>query len=309
MMDDLPRVVSIPCKPAELFIGKEKIMLDTSDDIWFGAHQHEAHSLFVKLNILTKEQFDDISWEHVHPALTGMPKMFQIFACKQAFNMSAVLNNLAKQKDYDHLGRTCPSCRVAVKTTGNILMCPELGCSKSLHQQHRRVFLWLCQVDTNPQLTDLLTQFLFTWGITMDNSRIYHPPPVYVSLLRSLENIGWGRLMEGMLPHALPQLDQMEILGPCSMLSVKFWMIGLVSKLLEAPHGQWMYRNLTFHDHTSGLIATKAKYQLQQDTEHQIILGGEVLSESDEWMLEIDLGKLDSTSGVRNTIGYSQPGS
>ena len=45
-------------------------------------------------------------------------------------------------------------------------------------------------------------------------------------------------------------------------------------KLLEATHGQWLYRNVVVHDLVRGLEAVKRKQELQIEIERQIELGG-----------------------------------
>jgi hypothetical protein len=72
-------------------------------------------------------------------------------------------------------------------------------------------------------------------------------------------------------------------------------------KLLEATHGVWIYQNLAMHRSTSGLLATQEKEQLIQEIETQIEKGGNGLAEQDKWMLEIDLDRLDRSSGERES--------
>ncbi len=128
-----------------------------------------------------------------------------------------------------------------------------------------------------------------------------HIPAQYIDLLQSREKISWGRMMEGMLSKELLLLSRYDILSPSSKLSQPEWVKTLIQKLLEATHGVWIYRNITMHDKISGLGGTKEKEQLIQEIELQIERGGEGLAEQDKWMLEIDLEKLESSSGERKS--------
>ena len=47
-------------------------------------------------------------------------------------------------------------------------------------------------------------------------------------------------------------------LGGC-LLSLDNWTKGLAIKLIEATHGQWLYRNMLVHDTVSGLKAEERK--------------------------------------------------
>ena len=67
------------------------------------------------------------------------------------------------------------------------------------------------------------------------------------------------------------------------------WAKGLAIKLLEATHGQWLYRNMLVHDTLSGLKAAERKEELLREIEDQIELGGSGLDEQDIYLLEINL--------------------
>jgi hypothetical protein len=79
------------------------------------------------------------------------------------------------------------------------------------------------------------------------------------------------------------------------------WAKGLVIKLLETTHGQWLYRNIHVHDAVSGSLATAKKEELQKAIEDELELGGEGLAEEDLNLLEINLDDLATTSGEDQT--------
>ena len=77
---------------------------------------------------------------------------------------------------------------------------------------------------------------------------------------------------------------------------MKNWTKGLVTKLLEATHGQWLYRNVVVHDLVGGLEAVKRKQELHVKIERQVELGGEGLDEQDKYLLETNLEDLEQSS-------------
>ena len=90
---------------------------------------------------------------------------------------------------------------------------------------------------------------------------------------------------EGMiLSEALVIQADFFDLGGC-LLSLDTWAKGLAIKLLEATHGQWLYRNMLVHDTVSGLKAVERKEELQREIEDQIELGGAGLDEQDRYLL------------------------
>jgi hypothetical protein len=75
------------------------------------------------------------------------------------------------------------------------------------------------------------------------------------------------------------------------------WAQGLILKLLEATHGQWLYRNVQIHNAVLGTQVTIRKEAIEKEIEEQMELGEAGLLEEDNWMLEVNLGDLKSTSG------------
>ena len=120
-------------------------------------------------------------------------------------------------------------------------------------------------------------------------------------LASSQDKIGWRRFMEGMITKEIPivQKSYADISG--SALSSVDWSTGLVTKLLETTHGQWLYRNVQVHDSVTGVDATQRKEELQRLIEEQIELGGGGLEEEDKYLLEINLEDLATTNGEVQT--------
>jgi hypothetical protein len=75
------------------FIGKEKMTTDTGASSTFWAHRQLAREAMVKGKLLSGKQFDLIAWERLSQGLHGTPKMFQLWACKQVWDIAAT-NNL-----------------------------------------------------------------------------------------------------------------------------------------------------------------------------------------------------------------------
>ena len=78
--------------------------------------------------------------------------------------------------------------------------------------------------------------------------------------------------MEGMVSADILEIQSDFVdFGRC-LLWLDIWAKGLVMKLLEVTHGQWLYRNVQVHDAVSGLKAVKIKKELQREIEHQVML-------------------------------------
>jgi hypothetical protein len=67
-----------------------------------------------------------------------------------------------------------------------------------------------------------------------------------------------------------------------SNLSPEQWMVGVVTKLLEATHGQWLYRCVQIHDRLNGTQAMLWKEEPQREIESQQEIGMEGLMDEDQ---------------------------
>jgi hypothetical protein len=84
-----------------------------------------------------------------------------------------------------------------------------------------------------------------------------------------------------------------------SKMSLKKWSLGLITRLSEIMHGQWVYCNFIVHDSVFGTIATARKEELIREIEQHRELGGAGLLEEDKYLAEVNLEGLETTSGER----------
>jgi hypothetical protein len=80
-------------------------------------------------------------------------------------------------------------------------------------------------------------------------------------------------------------------------VSPEQWASGLVLKLMEATHGQWLYQNAQIHNKVVGAQVTLWKEAIQREIEEQLETGGNGLLEEDQWMMEVNFGDLENTLG------------
>ena len=116
-------------------------------------------------------------------------------------------------------------------------------------------------------------------------------------LAKAQDALGWRRFLEGMVTKKLVEAQELYQRCAGSVLPIEKWASGLVIKLLECTHGQWLYRNVIVHDAMAGTIATARKEELQTEIEEQRDLGKEGLREEDEYLMEINLDDLEHSSG------------
>ncbi len=102
--------------------------------------------------------------------------------------------------------------------------------------------------------------------------------------------------MEGIILKEVVQIQSnMEDCGRCQLL-VESWSAGLVTKLLEVTHGQWLYQNVHVQDVVQGEKVINRKEMICRELETQLELGEEGLEEEDHYLLEINLDDLDNST-------------
>ncbi len=103
--------------------------------------------------------------------------------------------------------------------------------------------------------------------------------------------------MEGIISQEIIDIQSEHMYGVDTRLSLAPWAQGLIVKLLEATHGQWLYRNVQVHDAATGTLTTKKKEEIKRWIEDKIELGKEGPKEKDRYLLEVNLEDLETTSG------------
>ena len=124
-------------------------------------------------------------------------------------------------------------------------------------------------------------------------------PGRFRRLAISQDKMGWRRFMEGMISKEIALIQRQFMATSGSKLSIKTWCRGLVTKLLEVTHGQWLYRNVVVHDKITGDVVTRRKEEIQMEIEKQQGLGASGLLQEDKYLMDVNLEDLECTSGER----------
>jgi hypothetical protein len=97
-----------PLEQIVCYVGNKKMTTDMGEAIQFWAHRWLAREALVDVEVLYESQFNLIAWEAVYAGLHGVPQMFQLWACKQVWDIAGA-NSLCSR--WDQLIKIwCPSC-------------------------------------------------------------------------------------------------------------------------------------------------------------------------------------------------------
>ena len=254
-------------------------------------------SFFHSYEVLLAEQFDEVDWKHVSYTLTDcVPRLFQVWACKQTMNIAGTNAFLSHQDGRD---KHCPCCTVAIETTGHILFCQEEGRVEAFDLSAKALKNWMVASHTDPDLIYCIMEYVLDRGETLMEDIVRELPHRYRRIGHSQDTIGWRRFLEGMISKQFAPLQQQYLTTQGSRLSIEAWASGLVTRLLEITHGQWLYRNYTVHDGIAGTAATARKEEIQKEIERQQELGDEGLLTEDMFLAEVNLEDMEASSGAQ----------
>jgi hypothetical protein len=119
----------------------------------------------------------------------------------------------------------------------------------------------------------------------------------FQGMARSQDMIGWRRFMEGMISRGVVEIqrDHFQLSG--LQWKLDRWATGLIIKLLEVTHGQWLYRNVVVHDKVAGSLAVTRKEVILSEIEDQLSKGDDGLLDEHKYLLEVNLDNGNSTDG------------
>jgi hypothetical protein len=124
---DLPPQKPFPLKPICMFVDGKKMTPDTGLHIRYAAGRQVACLFFHETSRMFTDAFDEVDWPNVHRMLNKeVPRLFQVWACKQVMDISATNKNL-RWHHQDGCSNKCPCCTIHVETVEHVILCPEVG--------------------------------------------------------------------------------------------------------------------------------------------------------------------------------------
>ena len=136
---------------------------------------------------------------------------------------------------------------------------------------------------THPNVKLLLLQYLcgrgsITCAECSDNLNL---PLIVQEYAISQDIIGWDNFVMGMISTKLLAIQSTHFHTTGESYHATRWIAGLITKLLQVTHMQWIYRCMLVHDRTTGVLILAHKADLLKEIEHQLALGPEGLEEED----------------------------
>ena len=107
---------------------------------------------------------------------------------------------------------------------------------------------WMKKIGTDKGLRNYLVHYAKERGAITTKDIMGNRTHRLYPLAQSQDLIGWRRFMEGTISKEITGIQKSYLALSRYHLSIERWTRGLINKLLEVTHGQWLYRNVHVHD-------------------------------------------------------------
>ena len=144
-----------PLEPVCVFLGKNKVTSDKGERVRFWVQRQMARTRFHEAKILFTHSFDLVDWDMVYSALRRVPRMFQIWACKQVMDIAPANGNRPWERSLCPL---CPSCAQVPETCSHVLFCNSEGRVDTLMKSIDLLSHWMVDADTDPDLKECIIE-------------------------------------------------------------------------------------------------------------------------------------------------------
>ncbi len=130
----------------------------------------------------------------------------------------------------------CPSCMVEQDTCAHVIYCNHEGRVETLKHTLELAEAWLVDAETDPDLLHCIMEYAHGRGERTKglDSRIS-------SMAQEQDAIGWRRFMGGMICSRMREIQRDHHHRHGTSMNPKRWTCGLILKLMETTHGQWIY--------------------------------------------------------------------
>ena len=149
-----------------------------------------ARSFFHETLGMFTNTFDEVAWPHVHRTLNEeVPRLFQVWACKQVMDISATNKNLS-QCHRDGGSNKCSCCTIHVETVKHIMLCLEVSRVETFMQSSQALEQWMEEADTDPDLIECIMDYVQGRGMVTIASAVQNAPAQFQALGHLQDTIG-----------------------------------------------------------------------------------------------------------------------
>lgn len=262
-----------------------------------------AIKLFHERRIVSKYDFHLIYWDGMEPALRPFSEMFQVWVTKHISHFCGTNRQLSRWDT--SIKNECPSCGRPNETTSHITQCRHEGRTKMFQLSVDRLVAWLEQHRTCDDLVRMVRDYLLGRGDKTMLS-IIGANHTWAPLAKFHDRPGWDNFVEGRICKLWLQARQEDIDHHNIRSTAEFWARGLMRKLLELTHRQWIYRNSYIHYKTPDGLSLRDHDRIMQQAESLMDTDPMELLPEHRALLDIDFEKLGEDAAMDRQLWVAE---
>jgi len=112
--------------------------------------------------------------------------------------------------------------------------------------------------------------------------------PLIRKLAVQQDQIGWTNFMEGRIVRQFYVVQSGHLEDVSGHLNGRDWVKGMITRVLQITHSQWLYRNITFHDKQGGSLRRQKMEAMKSEAEVLAFTNPLSLPEESRFLLEMD---------------------
>ena len=202
-----------------------------------------AKELYHDRRIIHSKDFDSVWWTGVETVNKRFPKMFGVWWTKHVSHFSGTNQQLARIDST--VENKCPSCGAPDESTSHITRCRDEGRVRMLRASVKDIVNYLGKMQTDQDLIDMIQRYLLGHGQV--KMRDICAEEKYRELARIHDTLGWDNFVGGRIPHWYLQCHRLHRAEEGKFYAVEKWGRGLIERLVQLTHKQWLFRNSHIH--------------------------------------------------------------
>ena len=248
-----------------------------------------ARQLYHDRNIVHKRDFPLVYWTGVEQVMSSYPEMFRTWVTKQVSHFCGTNRQLSRI-DPEVINK-CPNCGCVDESPSHITKCLDSGRTEMFAESVKELETWLQAQRTGHELTGMITSYLLARGGKTLSSLI-SPSSPFSLLARFHDRLGWDNFLEGRISTLWVEMRHHEVESDNLQTTAEYWAKGLIRRLIQIIHRQWIYRNSTVHMKVKGGLTQTQHDHLMNTIEDYLHVDPMSLLPEDRSLLTIDFDAL-----------------
>ena len=277
----------LPRESAAILVNGVKITGDIADAIRYARGYEEARVFLVEQRGWSERQFDVVDWKSLHLTLKDKPYGYRTWVSKQHTGFCGTRVMVKHYSGDEDADVGCPNCGCKEKAD-HLCVCMNEDRTRLLTEMTNKLSVWLNKGSkTDAELAYYIPKYILARG-TIRFQDLGNMSTVVKALAEEQDLIGYCNFMEGRVSSKFAEIQMKHLAESEGHLNGQDWVKGLISRVLQITHSQWLYRNITLHDKSGGSLRQQKMEEMRSEAKILACTDPTALPEESRFLLELD---------------------